>query len=80
MVEEADLNALPTCNKNCFDNHIKTRKSRFAKYFYVDLEGLAWIRNPFKTLVVECSLNITGKENLTDLQSDTYLGIISFFE
>lgn len=41
MVEEADLNTLPKINANYFDNHIKTLKSRFAEYFYEDLEGLA---------------------------------------
>lgn len=73
MIEEMDLKTIPTNAKKCFLKHLEILKSRFEKYFDENLDGLAWIQNPFKPSVDECSLNMMEKENLIDLQGDTGL-------
>lgn len=73
MIEEMDLKTIPTNGKICFLKHLEILKSRFEKYFDENLDGLAWIQNPFKPSVDECSLNMMEKENLIDLQGDTGL-------
>lgn len=73
ITKESELNAIPSTEKTCFLSHVKILKSRFAEYFDEDLEDFAWIRNPFKIKVEECSLPMAGKENLIDIQTDTAL-------
>lgn len=67
------LKTIPTNAKQCFLEHLEILKTRFEKYFYENLDDLAWIQNPFRVSVDECSLNMMEKENLLDLQGDTGL-------